>query len=877
MSPQIQRELRPPGRPTSPRRFVGGLLAAFALLGEPTLASARPQGGAADEAAPAEVEARKLHAVHTSKAPTIDGRLDDALWAEAEESHGFIQREPDGGKPATHDTSVRVALDDANLYVALRMVDPDPAAIVSRIHRRDQDSATDWVGVAVDGYLDRRTARLFMVNAGGVQRDGLIFNDTNEDMAWDAVWESAVHIDEGGWSAEFRIPLTVLRFSQGSGAWGLQAFRSIARLREVSFWAPVGQTEARFVSRFGLLDGVERADPPLSLTVTPYGSLTEQVDVDPDAQLQTDLALRAGADLRYGITPQITLDATVFPDFGQVEVDAAQINLTAFEAFFPEKRPFFLEGSDIFQLQGSDNMSFFYSRRIGARQSDILGAAKVSGRTTGGLGVGIIEGTTGEVWDQFVDEDGEEVDVLVQPASNYAVARMRQDVGAYSYIGGIVTAVNRADGPVAGGSADIVAPGLGADAYSGAFDFALTDSSARYSVAGVTGGSVRMVEEGGESFSQVGTVGRLRLGKDSGEHVVAAVEYGYASPELNLNDMGYLTQPNQHSGWGWVQWRKLDGLGPFRQVRVNGNVWGGGLMTTAARTTTGGEPGINLLTQNFAEIGLGGGYSIGGYDAYEARAGFDRLFYRVPEWWLWSYLASDSRRDTVASLNLVYGYDNFGGEAWSARPAVELRLGNRAELELGAWGRYATAEMGFVENIDDPRTSEVVQDELTIIGRRDTLQAELYHRGMLTFTRNLSLQYYGQLLLIRGTFSEFFTLEPDGLLADPDFAYLPSDGYLSWLNYEYFQANIRLRWEYRPGSELFLVWTQNRFAGGDPDAALAQTLATPFNQGSANAVVLKATYRWGAEDPWPNAWISQRIRGRQVERAQADDGAANGG
>ena len=205
----------------------------------------------------AEASSRTIHAIQAAEAPVLDGRLDDEVWSRAEVSYGFTQMRPDDGADASYDTRVQVAYDSGNLYVALRALDPEPEAILRRIHRRDQGSETDWLGIYIDGYHDKRTARYFMVNAGGVQQDGNFQNDTNSDNSWDGVWGSAVQVDDEGWVAELRIPLNLIRFNaEGDGAWGFEVQRIIGRLGEQSFWAPISQSEDRFVSRFGELEGV---------------------------------------------------------------------------------------------------------------------------------------------------------------------------------------------------------------------------------------------------------------------------------------------------------------------------------------------------------------------------------------------------------------------------------------------------------------------------------------------------------------------------------------------------------------------------------------------------------------------------------------------
>lgn len=802
---------------------------------------------------------RKTTAIRAESAPIIDGIFDDPVWQVAPIAEDFVQHKPSDGPPPTLATHFQVAFDDANLYVAITLDDPEPELIVDRIHRRDQDSSTDWTGVMIDGFLDRRTARFFFVNAGGVQQDGIASSDSNLDAAWDAVWESAVRIVDDGWRAELRIPLNALRFNEEGGNWGFTVFRYVTRLQEQSFWTFIDQEDTRFVSRFGQLEGVKVEDPPLRLTVTPYISATALTSTDADGELSVDPGLRGGVDVRYGITPQITLDATVYPDFGQVEVDQAEINLGAFEVFYPEKRPFFLDGADVFNHPG-DNISLYYSRRIGARGAEILGAAKVTGRTTGGLSLGFIEGVVGANAVPYETEDGEERRYLLSPVSNYAVARVKQEIGGYGSVGAMVTGVTRPDAGFSDNGPDLDRAAAYRDAYTGAADFRFTDAGATYSVTGVVAGSY--VREGEEASS--GGLADVTLNKDAGDHLVASLHYDYVSADVDLNDMGFLQRRDQHSSWAWVQLRDLDGFGPLRQIRWNSNVWGQALATARVRRSVGGETSVWMQMPNFAQLQVGGGFGAGGYDPYEARAGFDHLFLRTPEWWNFIYAESDPRRTVIGSLNVVYGYDFFGGKAVNLTPSLKFQLGKRAEFELGGYGRLAKEEVYWVENLDaDPATDDF--EPQPVFGRQATVQGDLYHRGMLTFSRNLSLQYFTQFQVSKVGWRDYYELLDDGTLSDAlGGGYAPAASAFARTNYAFFQANVRLRWEYRPGSEIYLVWTHSRYDDTHPDLDLGERLYWAFHSGHDDAFVLKLSYRWGAEDRWPRSMFSRHADTRQI-------------
>ncbi len=312
----------------------------------------------------------------------IDGRLDEPDWQVAEAATGFLQRDPEEGQPATEDTEVRILFDDEAIYVGARMWDRSPAGIARRLTRRDGDSEdlADALHIGFDAHHDHLTGAIFSVTAAGTQSDAVIFNDSSDDDSWDAVWESEVQVDERGWTAELRIPLSQVRFQTGTTqTWGLNVVRYVQRHAEEDWWALTRKNESALASRFGHLTGLDvRGRPHLALLpyVTARGEFTG--DVPPDDPF-TDPAMAAGGlglDLKWGVTSSFTVDATINPDFGQVEVDPAVVNLTAFETFFEEKRPFFLEGADIITRFGRNgasgymgfnraNPTLFYSRRAG--------------------------------------------------------------------------------------------------------------------------------------------------------------------------------------------------------------------------------------------------------------------------------------------------------------------------------------------------------------------------------------------------------------------------------------------------------------------------------------------------------------------------------
>ena len=358
-------------------------------------------------------------AVREATALKLDGELTDEVWSRAPKIDGFVQREPKEGAAPTFATEARVAYDAQHLYVAILAHDPEPAKITGFLTRRDTQSPSDWVAVLIDSYHDKRTAYEFSVNPAGVKQDKYYFNDGNEDQGWDAVWDVVVAARADGWSAEFRIPLSQLRFpTSEKPTFGFALSRQIARLNETSTWPLIAKSTNGIVSQFGELHGLELSQSPKRLELVPYtvGDLSTEPDEGNPLVKSVNPGASVGLDMKYAITPALTLTATVNPDFGQVEADPAVVNLSAFETFFPERRPFFVEGSGVFRFDMDCNdgscTGLFYTRRIGRQpqlsadvpddgfvsapsNTTIIGATKATGRI-GGFSVGILNAMTAE-------------------------------------------------------------------------------------------------------------------------------------------------------------------------------------------------------------------------------------------------------------------------------------------------------------------------------------------------------------------------------------------------------------------------------------------------------------------------------------------------
>ncbi|HEX5872509.1 MAG TPA: DUF5916 domain-containing protein, partial [Longimicrobium sp.] len=430
------------------------LLAALALFPAAVTAQPGPHAGH---------DTPVVRASQAAGPVAVDGRLDDPAWAAATPVSSFTQVDPDEGQPVSEATEARVLYDDVALYVGVRLA--DRGRISTRLGRRDMGRGdSDWVGVAIDSYHDHQTAFAFEANPSGVRRDATRSDQGADDLSWDAVWEVETRVDSAGWTAEFRIPFSQLRFDPRETTWGVQLERIISRRNEFATFSFTPKRERAGIARYGHLEGLAGVRTGKRLEVLPYAvTRTERVERGANPfRDDVENSASAGVDLKYRLTSDLTLDATVNPDFGQVELDPAVVNLTQFETVFQEKRPFFVEGSDIF-LFGPGQLptggALFYTRRIGGRHSGlqpgvaeqdvptetgIVAAAKLSGKTSSGWSIGLMDAVTSREEARYVDVDDGEQALLVEPLTNFFVGRVKKDLrGGQTYVGGIATAVNR--------------------------------------------------------------------------------------------------------------------------------------------------------------------------------------------------------------------------------------------------------------------------------------------------------------------------------------------------------------------------------------------------------------------------------------------------
>lgn len=790
---------------------------------------------------------KSIVAARTTQSLQIDGSLSERAWESAVPISSFRQFDPEEGAEPTEQTSVRILYDDNALYVGVKCFDAHPDQIVEQLTRRDRTAQADRMSVMIDSYHDHTTAFLFQGTVSGVETDGMLSQDGRVyDVQWDAVWEFAARIDSDGWTAEYRIPFSALRFSDQDSeyVWGINFRRYIARKQETDEWVMVPRSEAPIgtlssVSKMGHLSGITGIHPPLHLELLPY----EVSRVNSFAQPSPFSTLRefkgtGGLDLKYGVTNNSTLDLALNPDFGQVEVDQAVLNLTVFETFYPEKRPLFLEGAQLFSFGNmfdNQEMRLFYSRRVGRTPSNphlldsgytftdnpqttaILGAGKFTGRTDNGLTFGLFSAATAEEDALEKNLNGAQLGpFMVEPRASYNVARIKQDVLENSSVGAMVT----------GAFKDTRFP-----AFSGGTDWNLKFNGGDYLLDGYLAGANAFDPSGaGES----GAAGRIGFARAQADHWLYFSLYDFASRNYSINDLGFYSQPHEHGGYTEVLYKEDHAPDPVLRYSLIGETdyrWNWDRINTVKQL----EFQTVWQFRNFWMFTLDTYHDLPAYD--DANRGIVGLYLRPQRNRIILTIQTDSRMEVSGTVD--------GG--YYTTPKGLSTLFGGAQL---SWKPVSWIEFNPAVNLVRTRNEEawviplLTADGFNLFGDRDLDQYDLSLRGTLTFTRALSVQFFTQVFLAKGHYSNFKKLlGPEDL---PAFDYAGSPGYVDPdFNEQILNANFVLRWEYLPGSTIFLVWTQERYGNdGLYDRTLGDNFSETFRLPMNNVFLAKITYWW---------------------------------
>ncbi len=859
------------------------------------------------------VVARQVRALRVAIPIAVDGLLNDPGWAAAEQISGFLQRDPNEGAVASESTVVFVAYDDAALYIGARLYDSGRDSIVARLGRRDVGTSSDLFTVYLDPYHDRRSGFFFGINAAGTLYDGTLFNDDWDDDSWDGVWQGKAAVDELGWVVEMRIPYSQIRFHGADiQVWGINFRRMIARKNEIDFHSPRPKNASGFVSRFADLVGIERITPPRRLEVLPYvnaqAAYTEPEPGDPfnDGSTYTPAV---GADLRTAIGSNLTLNATVNPDFGQVEVDPAVVNLSDVETFFGEKRPFFIEGLAIFDFGfgGANNYWGFnwpgpdmlHTRRMGrspqgstpgATYEDrpdgvsILGAVKLTGKVGGRWNLGTLATVTAREYAQLYDTTTDlSSRKEIEPLTYYGVFRAQREFPeGRQGLGTMVTATVRdfddptlrdeiSQSAITGGldgwkfldrDKEWVLTGWVAGSQAQGSESRIT-SLQRSSVRYYQRPDAKQTQLDPNATSLSGWAARFHLNKQKGNWFSNS-GLGFISPGFETNDLGFMSRSgliNMHAGAGYA-WRQPGKV--FRYREMIGAVfqsynWDGDV------TWRGVWGNTWLQFLSYWSVGLSASYNPPTLSDRRTRGG--PLMGNEPGLEFNFNLNSDNRKRIVFGLwggryhQGSQDYDGWAGFDVQYRPAPNLSLSVGPSF---SW----TEEPGQYVSTYGDTTANATYDARYVFGHLSYNELAANIRLNWTFTPTLSLQLFAQPLISSGDYGTLTSLrEPrtfdfdtygtgaSTLEDSTSFYYVDADGpggpapRVRINNRDFSSQSLRgnavLRWEYLPGSTVYLVWTQSRDASQETGTFQpGESFGHMVNAQADNIFMLKVTYWW---------------------------------
>jgi len=750
-------------------------------------------------------EKRKLAAQRVALAPKIDGVLDDSCWQNAETAKDFIQNTPHPGRPSAFKSEVKIIYDDIAIYVGAQLYDGHPDSILHELSQRDNEANAEAFGVFFDTYNDDINAYGFFVTAAGVQLDAR-YSSLNQDLNWNAVWQSQVKINDKGWAVEFKIPYSALRFPKvAEQNFGFNILRKVRRTREDSFWSENKPEVEGLINQSGDLTGISNIKSPVRLSLSPYVSAyLENYPYNQAGKSNNSYSLNGGMDIKYGINESFTLDMTLVPDFGQVQSDNAVLNLSPFEVQYNENRQFFTEGTELFSKGG-----LFYSRRIGGvpvnvsdpydqlqageyvkenpASTQLINATKLSGRTRGNLGIGIFNATSANTYAVISDSAGNTRKVLTQPLTNYNVLVFDQALKNNSYVSLINTNVTR--------------EGNTYDANVTGTEFKIANKRNTYSLVGY--GSLSQLYYADSARPLLGYAYALTAGKVSGKfryNVKANVKSDTYDPnDLGISFINNTIETSVNVGYNIFKpfWRLKDftltlGTGYSRLFRPaflwNYNIYG------EAYTT---------FTRSFLTVGAGFNFEpIITYDHWEPRV--KGYYYAYPKDYMGYYwFSSDYRKRFALDGGVNYRYfEENNRYNISFNLAPRFRVNNKLSFIYNYDRSYQNDDIGFVNY--DPVTTVIT------FGRRNILTITNELNANYIFTNKMSLSLRGRHYWSKAEYRQYYTLGDKGLLFDD-----PQYTGNSNVNFNAFNIDLVYKWQFSPGSEISFVWKNSIYTQGD--------------------------------------------------------------
>ena len=782
-------------------------------------------------------ERKSIITSKTTVIPKIDGRIEEPVWETVDPATDFFRFQPEGGGKAPVKTEVRVLYDDVALYVALKMYDPDPSSILSQLGKRDDwDVVADWVGLWINPFDDGANELTFVITSAGVQID-LKFSPNGNDSNWNPVWESAARIDAEGWSAEMAIPFSQMRFpSKDIQNWGFNVGRHTAAVREMYTWTELDKEKGNYAQQTGLLKGIENIETPLRLSLTPYASASsDQYPVD--GQMVSSTSYRGGMDLQYGINESFTLDMTLIPDFGQVQSDNIELNLSPFEIQYNEHRPFFTEGTQLLQKAG-----LFYSRRVGSEPArywqvadeeileqgetiksnpdvtQLINATKVTGQTNSGLGLGLFNAITAPMHAVIEDSLGQEREYLTNPATNYNLVVLSKNLQNGSEISIANTNVKRFSGD---------------------------DSTNDFRDANVIGYETRLFTKDSKwRFQSSGAYNHLSYPDSfstgfkyslSVAEVQGIVKYGVGhsveSEYYDPNDLGFLRQPNEVGHFGWVEFQTINPVWKINEGRMEISANYSRLFNPDVYTHFGIRADYNVTFRNYYLAGGGTSWNPReGHDYYETRV--DNRYFTTPK-------AFDTHLWIASNFNKPFSMSGWTGISSKTRRGSrwqggglnpKWRVNNQFMIEYELDIHRRSNNHGFAEFDDN--------DE-PIFGKRDHFTTTNAIYTQYIFSRNLEsdirLRHYRSTV----EYKEFFDLMEDGNLSPSSFDEDQNTVFNA------LTIDAVMTWRFAPGSELTFSWKNAIYSDGDTDdldKSYFEDLQEVWNQDQSNSISVKLLY-----------------------------------
>jgi len=767
---------------------------------------------------------KKLTAVKAAQAPKLDGKLDDAAWQNAPEATDFIINQPNFGKPSIRKTVVKLVYTDEAIYVGAYMYD-DPKLIRRQLTQRDNEKFQDAenFGVAFDTYKDKQNAFQFIVTSANVQSDVRIsatfqqstdggttnnFGQPGFDYSWDAVWDSRTSIVEDGWIAELMIPYSALRFAKKDMQdWGVNFSRFIRRENETSYWNTVDPNASGFVNQFGNLDGLQNLQPPLRLSFLPYIS-TGYRDVPTNSGTIHNFLHSGGMDVKYGINESFTMDMTLIPDFGQVQSDNVILNLSPFEQQYAENRPFFTEGTEMY-----NKANIFYSRRVGGipgkyfdalqlasdsgykllknpSATQLYNATKFSGRTKGNLGIGVFNAVTAPMYAELQRPNGDILKMQTEPLANYNIIVLDQALKNRSYITFTNTNVLRS-----GGSRN---------ANVSALDFSLYDKSNTYNFKA----KVRYSDISGKDSAYTGYRAYTSFDKVSGIWQWGAYA-NITSEKYDPNDLGILRVPNDFEYGGYISFNQFTPNKYFNFRNYSININNSYLYSPFKHGETHISANFLHVFKNFWDANLIIESSPFWFnDFYELRTP-GRVMKRTP----WAFIgirgSTDSRKKLYVSY--FYGYANFSpipdDPFYVISNGVRYRFSPKFSVDINAESQHDIGNFGAVLNSDG---TPVIINDSSVMGRRQFTQFTTVINGIYNFKARMNLSVRLRHYWSKVRYTEMYDIKPDGYWNDRTF--LPGHD----ANFNTFNLDMFYTWDFRLGSRLIIGW-KNALG---PDAAV---------------------------------------------------------